>query len=128
VVKRRHHLSPQDFLHFVELDEFCDDWANLGLNDGDLLALQMLIMSSPKSAPVIEGTGGLRKVRFAPGGWKSGKSGGVRVCYAYFEKHWTVLLVMAYGKRQKETLTSHEKASIKGYLARVEKWLEERNA
>lgn len=111
----------------MELDEFADDWKQLGLDvENDLWQLQNHIMSGPKLAPVIEGTGGLRKLRFAPPRWKRGKSGAARICYAYFEKHWTVLLVMAYGKNEKETMTVQEKAAIRNYLLQVETWLDER--
>jgi hypothetical protein len=121
-------LTPEDFLHFVETDEFGDDWQALGLGvENDLWALQMLIMSAPERAPVVSGTGGLRKMRFAPESWNRGKRGAVRVCYAYFPTHWTVLLIMAYGKGRKENLSPAEKKAIKGYLVRVERWLDLRN-
>jgi hypothetical protein len=115
-------------LHFVELDEFRDDWVGLGLDsEHDLFELQLSIMGDPVAAPLVEGTGGLRKMRFAPRRWRRGKSGSVRVCYAYFENHWLVLLVMAYAKNEQETLTAHEKTAIKAYFARVQRWLDERS-
>lgn len=124
----RNELSPVDFLHFVETDEFCDDWKKLGLNvEDDLWYLQMCMMSGPTLAPVIRGTGGLRKARFKPKGWTCGKKSGIRVCYAYFEKHWTVLLVMAYSKGRKDNLTAQEAAGVKAYLKRVEGWLAKHN-
>jgi hypothetical protein len=81
-----HHpeLKPTDLLHFIELDEFSDDWNSLRLDDDDLLALQVLIMLGPERAAVIEGTGGLRKLRFSPLRWNTGKSGALRVCFAWF--------------------------------------------
>ncbi len=119
-----HQLNPKDFLHFVETDEFGDDWRQLKLNDDeDTWALQILIMCDPTACPVIQGTGGLRKVRFAPERWNVGKSSAVRMCYAYYPKCWTVLLVMAYGKNEKDTLTNEEKAGIKKYLKQTESWL-----
>jgi hypothetical protein len=124
----RHELAPEEFLHFVETDEFGDDWKRLGLSvETDLWALQTLIMSAPEASPVIKGTGGLRKIRFAPEGWNCGKSGAVRVCYAYFKEHWTVLLVMAYGKGRKETLSAAEKAGIKEYLSIIQNYLDSHN-
>jgi hypothetical protein len=117
-------LGPSDFLHFVETDEFRDDWEQLGLNvERDLWELQTLIMSGPEKPAVIPGTGGLRKMRFAGGGGR-GKSGGIRVCYAYFKKYWTVLLVIAYSKSRKDNLTAIEKTAIKRYLNTIEDWLD----
>jgi hypothetical protein len=123
----QHLCSPQDLLHFVEEDEFADDWKSLGLDDDALCALQIAIMAAPKGAPLVRGSGGLRKLRFAPAEWKTGKSGAVRVCYAYFEEHWTVLLLLAYGKGAKESLSKREVAAIKKYLRTVEAYLKERN-
>lgn len=123
-----HQLTPEDFVHFVELDEFSDDWQRLGLNlEDDLSALQFAIMANPKGCPVIPGTGGLRKLRFAPCRWNAGKSGGVRVCYVYFESHWHVLLVLVYGKGEQEDLADAEKRAIRKYIRRTEKYLSERN-
>ena len=116
-------LSPEDFLHFVNLDEFTDDWHDLGLNEDDLWALECLVMSDPKGPPRISGTGGLRKLRFAPERWHRGKSGAVRVLYVYFEEFWIVLLVKAYKKSSKENITEAEKQSIRRYIKATEKWL-----
>ena len=91
------------------------------------MALQLLIMCDPKGSPVIKGTGGLRKLRFAPQRWKVGKRGAVRVCYVYFPDHWTVLLVAAYGKKEKDNLTEEEKAGIRAYIKQVESWLADHN-
>jgi hypothetical protein len=124
----KHLLKPEDFLHFVELPEFSEDWDALGLDDeDDLTALQMAIMANPKGAPVVQGTGGLRKLRFAPGRWNCGKSGAARVCYVYLETHWTVVLMMVYGKGAKESLTGEEKSLIKREIERINTWMDARN-
>jgi hypothetical protein len=113
-------LSPEDFLNFVELDQFRDDWEELGLDvENDLWELQSTIMIDPEGSPVISGTDGLRKLRFAPVDWPKGKSGAVRVCYVYIKEHWLVLLVMAYGKAEKLDLTAAEKKGIKEYIHRI---------
>jgi len=118
-------LPVDQFLHFVEMDEFCQDWERLGLDiDGDLWTLQIAIMQNPVAAPVVPGTGGLRKLRFAAPSQQRGKSGAVRVCYVYFPRHAVVLLAMAYGKSQKSTLSAREKQGIRQYIAAVEKWLD----
>ena len=119
-----HMLSPEDFLHFIELDEFRDDWERLGLDvESDLWALQIAIMRNPEGAPVIPGTGGLRKLRFAPLEWCSGKRGAVRVCYVFLKEHWIVLLVMAYAKKEKLSLTDQEKQGIKAYITEINRYL-----
>jgi hypothetical protein len=121
-------MASHDLLHFVETDEFGHDWKGLGLDvERDLWALQVSIMRAPDAAPLIQNTGGLRKLRFSPPEWTRGKSGAVRVCYAYFPKHWTILLVMAYRKVEKDTISSREKLGIKQYLAQIEAWLDKRS-
>jgi len=123
-----HHLTPEDYLHFVELDGFRDDWQRLGLNSQrDDWALRILIMCDPKRAPVIKGTGGLRRIRFAPKRWNVGRRDAVRVFYVYFPDHWTVLLVAASGGNEKDGATLEQVGEISGYLKQVESWFAQRN-
>lgn len=123
-----HWVTPEDFLIFVELDEFIQDWEDLGLDaEDDIVGLMLSIMCNPKGAPVIKGTGGLRKLRYSPPSWQKGASGAIRVCYVYFETHWKVVLVMAYGKSEKGDLTMEERKAIKQYIEQSQKWLDDRN-
>jgi len=117
-------LRPDNLLHFIETTEFTEAWAELGLNDeGDLAALQWSLMAGPKRAPVIRGTGGLRKTRFVPPHARVGKSGGLRVCYVYFESYGIVLLVLVYAKTEKDDLSLDECKAIKRYIEVAEKEL-----
>jgi hypothetical protein len=66
-------LKPDDFLRFVETDDFVSQWATLGLDDEtDLWDLQISIMQNPEIGKIIPGTGGLRKVRFGRRGDRVG--------------------------------------------------------
>lgn len=104
-------MPPMDeWLTFINTAVFDQQWAALGLGDEDLSRLQQALIEDPEAGNVVSGTGGLRKVRFAPPG--SGKSGGVRVGYGYFPGHGIVLLALAYGKRAKADLTPAEKKAI----------------
>src|SRR5438876_11783109 len=111
--RRRPEIERENVAVFVELDGFTEDWFGLGLSDDDLHALQLAIMANPKAAPVMPGTGRLRKLRYAP--LKSGraKSGAARVCYVHFEEYAVVLLVLAYPKNEKSDLSTAEKKVIK---------------
>jgi hypothetical protein len=62
-------------LTIVQLAAFVSDWKRLGLDDEDLQALENIFRRSPEAGTVIPGTGGFRKVRFAPPSWHTGKSG-----------------------------------------------------
>jgi hypothetical protein len=124
---QKYALSPEDLLHFIETTVFTKAWNELDLNDeDDLMALQLAIMSQPKAWPVVQGTGGLRKLRFVPPGREIGKSGGVRVCYVYFEEFGIVLLVYVYDKRKQGDLSEAEKKVIRDYIRREKKALDRR--
>lgn len=118
LVYPQHQFNPEDLLTFIEMKGFAEDWKGLQLNEDDLFALQIAIMSDPRAAPVIQGTGGLRKLRFAPSRWNVGKRDALRVCYVYFEEFGIVLLVIAYSKGDKDDLSADEKRSIKQLLER----------
>ena len=49
---------------FIEIPLFSKRWTEIGLDEDDLLALQIMLLKDPESGPVLEGTGGIRKVRF----------------------------------------------------------------
>jgi len=79
LVYPEHVFNPMDFVEFVELGEFTKAWSELKLTVDDLFVLQTVIMCDPAGGPVVSGTGGLRKLRFAPPGWKVGKRGVLRI-------------------------------------------------
>ena len=91
---------------FIQTFEFSKSWDSLGLNDEDLRKLENEILEDPKAAPVIPGTGKLRKMRFSYR--KKGKRGGLRVCYVDFAAYETIYLITAYSKNVKEDLSKQE--------------------
>ena len=84
---------------FIEVPLFSKRWKEIGLSDGELLALQIMLLKDPETGPIIEGTGGLRKVRFAIE--NRGKSSGIRVCYADFAEYEVIYLITAFEKKRK---------------------------
>lgn len=119
-------VQPEDLLTFIELPGFGDDWKHLRLNDDDLWMLQFGIMADPRSAPVVPGTDGLRKLRFAPSRWGKGKRGAARVGYVYFEEFGIVLLVVAYAKNEQDNLSADDKRIIRDMIRRERTALEQR--
>lgn len=65
----------------------------------------------PKAGRIIQGTGGLRKVRIARTG--KGKSGGARVIYYYHNEGKPILLLLIYAKATQNNLTNEQKAQLK---------------
>jgi len=96
---------------FVHTKVFVKQWESLGYNDDDLAKLQKAICDNPHGHPVIRGTGGVRKTRFALEG--RGKSGGVRIIYADFPMHGIVYLLDAYPKSEKEDISNEERQLLK---------------
>lgn len=120
-------FRPEDIVDFIELAPFTRRWAKLGLDDeDDLLQLQLSIMDDPKAAPVIRGTSGLRKLRFAPTRWKVGKSGAVRVLYTHFEEFGVVLLCLVYGKNEAGNISDAVKLQLNKQIAEAERELQRR--
>jgi hypothetical protein len=110
-------------LTFVQLSRFAARWAQLKLTDGDLQALEKMLLRNPNAGPVVPGTGGLRKVRFAPPSRHVGKSGSFRVGYAYFRIADAVYLLAIYPKNEQATLTSSEKAEARQMIELITRTL-----
>ncbi len=96
---------------FIEVPLFSKRWKEIGLDDGELQALQIMLLKDPESGPVMEGTGGIRKVRFPMK--DRGKSGSVRVCYTDFAEYEVIYLITAFEKKDQENLTDEEKNVLK---------------
>jgi hypothetical protein len=69
---------------FVELPAF-ERYRAEYFSDEAFTILQAILMKSPEAGDVIEGTGGLRKLRFADARRGKGKRGGLRVIYYWWE-------------------------------------------
>jgi hypothetical protein len=110
---------------FVELPIFRARWKDMGLNDDDLKRLQEQLLADPKVGSVMQGTGGVRKMRFAFE--KRGKSGSVRVIYVDFEVYEKIFLITAYAKGERDNLTDSEKKEIKQLIATLERQLESKD-
>ena len=77
------------------------------------MALQIAIMAGPKKHPVVRGTGGLRKIRFARRDSQQGKSGGYRIGYVFFESYSVVLSVVVYRKNEDTDLNMADRNAIR---------------
>ena len=84
------------------------------LGDAGFEDLLILIAKRPIAGSIIQGTGGLRKLRAARQG--RGKSGGVRVIYYHHNEHKPILLLLIYAKADQENLTSKQKGRLKKYV------------
>ena len=88
----------------------------------DRRRLENEIVNNPQIGAVIGGTGGLRKMRFAPE--NTGKSGGIRALYVDYVVFERVYLITAYPKSNKENITQAERKIFKKIIVQTEKELE----
>lgn len=112
-------VQPKDWLRFVQLDLFEKCWGALGLEDEDLRGLEMLIMLNPDGPPVMKGTGGVRKLRFAGQHWSKGKRGGARIYYLYVPDRGLIFLLFAHMKNEQETISEDGKAHMRSLVKEI---------
>ena len=70
-------------------------------------------MVNPAAGDLIEGTGGLRKMRFKDSRRSKGKLGGLRVIYYYWAGGPEFWLFTLYDKDEMSDLTPKQRAALK---------------
>lgn len=104
------------YVIFIETPAFTEDI--LRLMPDDLYAkLQAHLADHPDAGDLIEGTGGVRKVRWRLPG--TGKSGGVRVIYYWRTVEGQILMLLVYKKASQDDLSPSQKRSLSRV---VENW------
>jgi hypothetical protein len=112
-------------LSFIQLSGFAANWRRMKFTDEDLRALENAVAQRPDGPPVMSGTGGLRKIRFAPRSAGSGKSGGARACYAYFPEFGLVYFCAVYAKNDRASLSAAERGAFRRVLQSYQEYLRE---
>jgi hypothetical protein len=102
---------------FVELPAFTRHRADY-LNDEGFRALQNELLEQPEKGDVIEGTGGLRKLRRPDPKRGKGKRGGLRLIYFWWEAGRQFWLFTLYDKNEMDDLSAKEKGLLKDMLKR----------
>lgn len=104
---------------FIHTKEFDSRWCALGLTDDDLAELQRWLCQNPSLGDVMQGTGGVRKVRFALPG--KGKSGGIRVVYLDVMVAEKIYLLSVFAKNEKANLTKAERNELESLVKLLKK-------
>jgi hypothetical protein len=97
---------------FIELPAFerhRDDY----LDDDGFAQLQVELMVNPVAGDLIEGTGGLRKLRFKDSRRSKGKRGGLRVIFYYWTGGPEFWLFTLYDKDEMSDLTPKQRVALK---------------
>ena len=90
----------------VELAEFARDAGRIW-SEGERAEFTDYIARHPEAGAVVQGTGGVRKVRWAAKG--KGKRGGARVIYFFCTPDNPLFLVAAYAKGERENITEADR-------------------
>ncbi len=70
------------------------------MDDEEFSTMQWFLVFNPESGDLINGGGGLRKLRWQAKG--KGKRGGVRIIYYYVNKREEILLLSVFAKNELE--------------------------
>ena len=68
------------------------------------------VAANPRAGDLVQGTGGIRKLRWARGG--RGKSGGLRVIYYFHSEALPLYLLTMFGKGEKADLSQVERNEL----------------
>lgn len=93
----------------VELPEFQKRASGL-LKEDEKVSIINYLAAHPQSGDLIQGTGGIRKLRWSAQG--RGKSGGVRVIYYYHNETIPLFLLTIFGKGEKANVSKTERNDL----------------
>ena len=113
------HWRTSVFVVIIETSFFTRRIIDL-MSDDEYRAMQQSLIIRPDTGPIIQGTGGLRKVRWRMDG--HGKSSGVRIIYYWLTAEEQIYMLYAYAKNEREDLTQSQKQQLRQI---VEKWSDE---
>ena len=98
----------------VELPEFLRKSEKL-LSELEKLSVINYLASHPASGDIMQGTGGIRKLRWSAHG--KGKSGGVRIIYYFHNESMPLFLLTLFGKGEKSNLTKSERNELSKFTS-----------
>ena len=98
----------------VETPTYLNQAKRAGVSADELDAMAMYIAGNPVCGDLIPGTGGARKVRFAPAG--RGKRGGYRIIHFFAADDVPIFLLAIISKGQRADLAQSEKNDLRRIL------------
>ena len=93
----------------VELPEFLKRAERL-LTPGEKVGVINYLASHPQSGELIQGTGGIRKLRWSAKG--KGKSGGIRVIYYFHNGAVPLFLLTVFGEAERANISKAERNEL----------------
>jgi hypothetical protein len=98
------------YISISEMDPFVEDAERI-FTKNEYENLILFLANHPDAGELIQGTGGVRKVRWPARG--QGKRGGARVVYYFRDLNVPVYLLAVYAKGEKISLTEKEKKMMR---------------
>jgi len=89
------------------------------LSEDDRMAMEFYIACAPEGHPVIPGSGGFRKARWAQPG--KGKSGGLCVVYFFLAGPGRIYMAAVYSKSRMSTLSAADQKMLARLAAQIKK-------
>lgn len=115
-----------NLLTIIETPTFLKDVKRAGLSEEEHRSLINFLAANPDAGVVMEGTGGVRKVRIAGEG--SGKSGGYRVVYYFHDMDIPLFALALFAKNEKSNLTQAERNELRSIIPLMLKSYKERRS
>lgn len=94
------------YMQFIETSIFTRQITDL-ISDESYKSLQAALMLHPETGNLVQGGGGIRKIRWSTE--STGKRGGVRVIYYYKNQCNEIYFLLAYPKTVQEDLSQEQK-------------------
>jgi len=98
---------------FIETQMFTRRALEL-IDDQSYARLQLALVREPRKGAIMEGTGGIRKIRIAANG--QGQRGGARVIYYHFVSEFKIAFLLIYAKNEQPDLTAEQKKALKSVI------------
>ena len=109
-------------LTVAELPEYIRRIEKL-LSDAERTQIVNYLAAHPKAGDLIEGTGGVRKLRWGRG--SQGKSGGVRAIYYFHSGKMPLYLLTLFAKNERANLSKVERNELAGLVTvLVDIWID----
>lgn len=113
-----HDDDERDLLEFVYTPLFERTRRDL-LTDEEVQRIEQMLLGHPDAGDVMEGTGGVRKLRIALGG--RGKRGSARLLYLYVRIRQTIYLIMTFTKNAQANLTDEQRKVVRQIAEAIKK-------
>jgi hypothetical protein len=102
----------------VRTKRYLKDMKRIGASISNMSSLEKEIATNPMVGDVIQGLGGVRKIRFGIG--NRGKRGGGRAIYFLMISDDMALMLTAYAKNEKSDLTEADRRAILALLKELD--------